>query len=452
MGLLAALKLPPVSAKAAGTAAGKSPEGTSASKASRGAAVAAPGSAAPSSDDRSFANGGRLAAGGAPLSLPGIDPGIVADAARAAREKAAAPPLAFVPTFEFLTPVSMPYPTMLTVGEEKTIDIYISNWSDYAPEEAKVEWSVSSNTKSVKATIEGDAQGRAYLTVTGSPHFGPAVVSWQAVVDYKKRKTSFPGTAITFAVGPPGADQDDSAQRLADGGGPVSAAQLEQDVTNLLMSWESAAKTGVAEFATQELEKKIDDISKGDWTVWATALAGNLLWAATVFELGGKTVVALAKSADKAWDLAKTQKRVSFVLSLAGIGVPAALTTPSGSSTPTVAETQIMLDRYVMNFHQNAKKKLGPQLRALALGADMSRYEAAGKAAQAIFKPGSIHVDGKYQILPTVNEAFIADRHRKWASMLLEKYVKEGKKTALEHAWEDEERKSIKANRPIKKL
>ncbi|MGZ3382716.1 MAG: hypothetical protein ACXVBB_20985, partial [Isosphaeraceae bacterium] len=363
--------------------------------------------------------------------------------------------LVFEPVLRTLTPVPDPYvPLMLAEGEEKTIDLIIENWVDEAPEGATLDWDALVSGKSVTAKAVSGEHGAGFLTVKGLGAGTADNVKIAVTVRYGSlTKTSQLRTFI-FMVGPKVEENKELQDaRMTDGGGVVSEQQLDSDVSDLLQDWISAAKTGVGEFATQELEGKIDALSAGSWASFIENLAGNVVWAWTVFSPAGR-VAKLLTPLIKKIPLAKSkdaQLSVNFAISLAGIGVPAGLNLPSGHSEPTVSQTQIMLDDNASKWYQHMQKILAKKARDYVSKPgheQLSRFQAIGTLAEMMFTPGVVQVDPKYLIKPTINGGFVAQRYRKLATVLLEKYVAQGKKTKLDAFFDEEEHQRIKENKP----
>lgn len=314
----------------------------------------------------------------------------------------------FRPELEVLTPVSNT-PMSVPQNGELTIDLLVKNWDD-APESAALRWTVTVDGKAVVAELKNKG-GQGYLTLTGKTLGGTGVARAALVVKIEDVEVPFEFTPVMLIVGPADTSLDDS--RLDGQGGPATNSQLDQDVTNLLTDWESAAKTGISHFVTTELEKKINDLSAGSWASWIENLLGNTLWALTVFLPGG-TIVGLVLK----------KEVVQFTVSLVGITAPAILNRPDGKSVPTISQLQTMLDDHIMKVHQELKQKLAPQVQKLLKEIPtMTRFEAIGKLAQALFSAGTVHVDAKYGIVPTVNETVVATRYERMAAARLKRYI-----------------------------
>jgi hypothetical protein len=391
--------------------------------------------------------------------FPGVSQDTLSNAAKATAQERAAKPatkppthLEFRPALQMLTQVpGNGVPQVIHAGEEKTIDMLIENWSDDAPEGATIDWKVVLSGRGASAEVVPDEglPGYGYLTVKALASGGLVAVKVVVIIRYGEIIKPFDLRTFLFMSGPAKVDPSVEDARLVDGGERANQSDLNSALSDLLQDWQTAALAGLNDFADQQLKKKIDDLTAGSWATFFESLAGNLLWAATVFNVGGKFVI-------KALDGVRTFKNelvpgqiASFTISLVGIGVPAGLNTPDGASEPSFETTKAILQEAAQTWYQHMQKVLTPRIRDMATKlAGASQFELSGKLAQQIFKPGCVQVDGKYQLKPTINGTFVSRRYNAIATAMFEKALAQGKKHWMERAVDDHEHKRIKANKP----
>ena len=468
MGLLGTLKLhPPKRWKQAGAAASGKPAASAleGSPAEPSAGVPPPGSLG----DFSGNQGPTSTPGGdEPSVIPGVSKDNLRNAAeeveRRAAEKrrkalqASLKPIVFEPKGRVLTDVYQnATPNLIPEGEEITIDLLIDNWDEEAPDAATTSWAIrvhdmSSAGTAVVAAIAPDpaTPSKAYLTVTGkrSAAVSVIVVNVTVMLANAQPKTKVLA-AFTFSCEmPPPTDPDIENARRFDGGGTVTQSDLDQDLTNLLQDWMQAASIGISQFATASLESKINSLSEIDKRTFFLNLIGNVLWAATVFNIGGSFALKLAaKVIGDAKD--RPQQLVSFTISMAGIVGPAVDSfVRAGAGANTIDDVRRAMDGANEKWYQYMQLTLAGKIKGLADKiSTKSRYEATNQICRAMFKPGTVKTDAKGQLKPTINMSVISNRYRTIATTMLEKFQAESSKNKLDQAFDDFKRKQIKDNK-----
>ena len=144
----------------------------------------------------------------------------------------------FRPALRVLSPVGTAM--ALPQNGEATIDLLVENWDD-APPGAVMGWTVTVGGEGVAANVVNKA-GQGYLTLRGMIAGATDVVTAVVHVKVEELEVPFKFPSIVVIVDP--ADTSLDAFRLDDQGGPATSGQLDQDVTNLLVDWESAAEPG----------------------------------------------------------------------------------------------------------------------------------------------------------------------------------------------------------------
>lgn len=186
-----------------------------------------------------------------------------------------------------------------------------------------------------------------------------------------------------------------------DEGGVADTTNLEQDMRDVLLEWQSAALQGVGQFVTNTLSSRLDDLESGSWSTFLLGLLGNTIWAAVAFTPAG-----MAGSA--------------FAISMAGISLAAAPTIPhkSKSAIPKVHE---LMDGYVNGIFNQVNGKLREKASAL-LGQypGITRYHALAEFVRHSLAPGTYTLDPSYGSIPTLSQGVISDRFVQLATQRLE--------------------------------
>ena len=418
-----------------------------------GAAGAAPGGVA--------APPGNATARGAGADEKSLIPGISADVLRKAAKdmSEALTEIVFEPQVQVLTPVpAYTIPIVIGLGEERTIDLTVQNWAEEAPDALTNEWSIQVSDKAVTARIQADASPQtAYLTVTGAALYKTATIT---VISTLRLPGSKPKISVlrqfNFYCGTElPVDPRIEQARSTEGGGLVTQSQLEQDMTDLLQDWLQAASTGIGQFATSQIETKLNKLSEVDKRTFFLSLLGNVVWAATVFNVGGSKVLQfVAKALPKGGDPNRPQQVVTFVISMAGIVGPAVDSyARAGAAANSIDEVRTAMDDANQQWYQYMQTILVGQIKGMAdKVASTTRYEATSKVSAAVFKPGTVHTDPKGQLKPTINLAVVSARYRTIATFMLDKMVAQASKDVLTKAFDAEDQKGIKANKAPRKM
>jgi hypothetical protein len=198
----------------------------------------------------------------------------------------------------------------------------------------------------------------------------------------------------TTQKGDPVVKRPSSYAPAADKGVVANVTDLEQDMRDILESWNDAAIDGVNLFTTDVLSKRIDDLESGSLTSFLASLIGNTMWAAAVFVPGGAAVV--------------------FAVSMVGIGVAAAPTPPAESKN-LIPEVQKLMQNYIYEIHAQHDASLPEKAKSLLdLHPGIGRIHAIGLFVKASFGEWS-HVDAKHTSFPTLAKASIRDEYVKRA-------------------------------------
>jgi hypothetical protein len=401
--------------------------------------------------------------GDEPSVMPGVSKDKLRKALRASLKPEPSKPIVFEPKVRVLTDVYQnATPNLLPQGEEMTIDLLIDNWEEEAPDSATTNWTIqvqdlTSAGTAVVAAIAPDPStpSKAYLTVTGkrSAAVSAIVVSVTVKLPDAQPKTKVMAAFMFSCDTPLQNDPDIDKARRADGGGAVTQTDLDQDLTNLLQDWMQAATIGISQFATASLESKINSLSEIDKRTFFLNLIGNVLWAATVFNIGGSFALKLAGKIVGAGEPNKEaqQRVVSFVISMAGIVGPAVDSfVRAGAGANTIDDVRKAMDGANEKWYQYMQVTLAGKINGLADKiTTTSRYEATNQICQAMFKPGTVKTDAKGQLKPTINMPVVSNRYRAIAMAMLEKYQAESSKTKLERAIDDFKHKQVKDNKQL---
>jgi hypothetical protein len=400
--------------------------------------------------------------GDEPSFVPGVSKDTLRQAAREV-ERRSAKPIVFDPKVRVLTDVYQnATPNLIREGDEITIDLLIDNWEDEAPDAATTNWSIKVNDvttvgTAVVAVIAPDAStpSKAYLTITGkkAEAISVIVVSVTVTLPRAQPKTKVLA-AFTFSCDAPlPADPNIENARRLDGGGAVTQDHLETDLGLLLSDWKDAAAVGISQFATASLESKINSLSEVDKRAFFLNLIGNVLWAATVFNIGGSFALKLAEKVIGKGSEGENrpQQLVSFTISMVGIVGPAVDSfVRAGAGANTIDEVRRAMDGANAKWYQYMQVTLPGKIKGLADKiSTKSRYEATNEICRAMFKPGTVKTDAKGQLRPTINGGAVSNRYRAIAMAMLEKYQADGSKNKLEAAMDDFKRRQIKDNKQV---
>ena len=430
---------------------------------------------APGAPLRSSGNAGQTntPGGDAPSDFPGLSKDDLRNAyelqQRQKKNPPAGPPpspqlpIVFEPKARVLTAINTDAtPNVIREGEELTVDLFIENWDDEAPDALTASWAVDGRGGSAvtaKVVADAGAPSRAYLSLTGKKAGAVSVVVVRLTLAMPggTPKTSTFTTCLFSCTAAVPADPDVEHARAPDGGGIVSQTDLDQDLTNLLQDWMQAASTGISQFATGSLESKINALSEPNMRAFLFSLLGNTLWALTVFNLGAKTLVKLGSNAAKvvaAGGQDRPQQAVSFVISMVGIAVPAVDSIlNAGAGANTIDGVRQAMDAANQRWYQHMQVILLGKIKGLGdkLG-QTPRYAVTNQICEAMFKPGTVKIDAKGTLKPTINMNVVTNRYRAIATTLLARYEEDASKGLLERSFDKDDRERIKKNQePIGK-
>jgi len=285
---------------------------------------------------------------------------------------------------EVLTPVAMP--SMVAVDQEWTVDLRVANWDllNSSDPQSSAVWDVSTKGNAVSASLKTDG-GFAYVTIVGKT-IGTAVVEPSIVVTNAKGVQEYPFPKI-FVVVTPAKAPVEGAQN-SDQGGIATPTKLEDDMRTMLHSWLIAALEGANQFATNELAKRIDDMSHSGRVAFVATLLGNTVWAASALATGG----------------------ASFAIGIAGVAIGAVPAIPSGADKALAAVRTAMGD-YLMSVSQSLDPLLRTKAKALIQTyPDVTRYKALTLFATVSFKPGCFKFDRSYKTIPVVQGSEVSRR------------------------------------------
>jgi hypothetical protein len=296
----------------------------------------------------------------------------------------------FVPKLETPRALNLEVP----VNVEVRLQLKVSNWAD-RPKGTVLSWAAKTSGEAVSMEIQGNDGERTVIIKGDKP--GNSVMRTE--VSVKGGGTYvFPDTKFTVVRN---ADVNSSA----DMGGLVDVTNLEQDMRAILQQWQTAAHSGISQFVTNELSKRIDKLESGSTKNFLVSLLGNVVWAAACF-----TPIGMAGTA--------------FAISLTGIAISAVPGIPEETKSLVPAIQKAMVD-HINEIYAQVNSKLRNYAKAL-LDAypGISRFHAMDEFVTASFGPKYFNAKANHTSTPNLVPSAMRDEYEKRATDKFDAAVK----------------------------
>jgi hypothetical protein len=256
-------------------------------------------------------------------------------------------------------------------------------------------WSANTSGDAVSMKIEGNDGERTVIIKGEKP--GDSVMKTEVTV--KGGGTyAFPDTKFMVV-------SNKDANSSADMGGLAAVTDLEQDMRAILQQWQTGAHSGISQFVTNELSKRIDKLESGSAKNFLVSLLGNVVWAAAVFVPGGMAVVA-------------------FGISLGGIAIAAVPGLPEESKSVVPAIQKMLVD-HINQIYAQVNSQLRNKAKALLdTYPGISRFHAMDEFVAASFGPQYFKAKANHTSAPNLVLSAMRDEYEKRATAKFDEAVK----------------------------